>query len=52
MEDGYCIEFLYNAEKSKCFGIHVENRTGYTYLNVIPNADKVQRFRKGKISTK
>lgn len=50
MEDGFCTEFLYNGEQSKCFGIHEENRKGYSYLNVIPNADKVQRFCKGKIS--
>lgn len=49
MKDGFCTEFLYNAEQSKCFGIHEENRKGYSYLNLIPNADEVQRFRKGKI---
>lgn len=51
MEDGFCTEFLYNGEQSKCFGIHEENREGYSYLNIIPNADEVQRFRKGKILT-
>lgn len=48
MEDSYCILFLYNAEK-KCFGIHEEYSEGYSYLNVITNADEVQRFHKGKI---
>lgn len=49
MEDSYCIEFLYNAEKNKCFGIHEEYSEGYSYLNVITNADDMQRFHKGKL---
>lgn len=42
MEDSYCIE-------NECFGIHEEYSEGYSYLNVITNADDMQRFHKGKI---
>lgn len=45
MEDSYCIQFLYNAEK-KIFGIHEEQSEWYSYQNVITNADEVQRFHK------
>lgn len=36
-------------KKNKCFGIHEEYSEGYSYLNVITNADDMQRFHKGKL---
>lgn len=50
---GFCMEYSYNfytmQKKPKCFGIHEEYSEGYSYLNVITNADEVQRFHKGEI---
>lgn len=41
--------FYTMQKKTKCFEIHEEYSEGYSYLNVITNAEDMKRFHKGKL---